>query len=464
MSAVKAFELPSPDELTRASAELSREVALLCDIGGELLWADERAFRMFAFELGVDLMDFMASNSRTKYQEFLNKAAAGKIERWELAMRSRTGPVVFECTGSPWNSSILIVASRLPEDHGSSLNEMSMLVSELSSLQRESSRQKAELQRLLLSLESAHALIEREREILETIVGQLPSGVLVVDRSMNKPIIANAALEEMLGKLPDELYGLSSRFIFTDPEGRQISPEEWPVYRSLANGESIEDEELQIVRADGERRIIQISSVPIRRTEGESQLAVAVFHDITRLKELQQQLRHDSLHDPLTGLPNRKLFGLRLKELLAQIDDRSTQVAVLFVDLDGFKQVNDELGHHIGDRVLIETGRRLRDAIRAEDFVARLAGDEFVVFLDSVEGRDVAADAARRILASFEQPFEIEEHLIDCAMSIGIVLSEGGTIDPDGLIKRADSAMYVAKGRGKGQYSFVEADSADLLK
>ncbi|MDP9438343.1 MAG: GGDEF domain-containing protein, partial [Actinomycetota bacterium] len=167
-------------------------------------------------------------------------------------------------------------------------------------------------------------------------------------------------------------------------------------------------------------------------------------------RESEKPLRYQALHDPLTGLPNRALLVERLGRALTRTERHGWRVAVLFMDLDNFKVVNDSLGHKAGDRLLVEVGRRLRDGKRPEDTVARLGGDEFVVLLEDLdEGLD-AARAAERLVERFRAPFEVEGQELFAKASVGVALGVHGD-DADDLLRSADIAMYRAKHGGKGR-------------
>ncbi|GAB6038891.1 hypothetical protein JCM15519_34500 [Fundidesulfovibrio butyratiphilus] len=182
---------------------------------------------------------------------------------------------------------------------------------------------------------------------------------------------------------------------------------------------------------------------------------VSVMTDLTEIKKAQEKLSRMAHFDPLTGLPNRALLSDRLEMGLAAAKRQGMVCALLFIDLDHFKTVNDTLGHHIGDLLLKATADLLRSQVRATDTVARLAGDEFVVFLSDVERADHAALVARKILVAFEHPFILEGHQVRSTPSIGVALYPTDAFDPAGLIKQADKAMYRAKQRGRNAYAFV---------
>lgn len=186
--------------------------------------------------------------------------------------------------------------------------------------------------------------------------------------------------------------------------------------------------------------------------------------DTTEQKRLQDQLLHDALHDPLTGLANRVLFNDHVERALARRSRRRTKVALLFLDMDDFKVVNDSLGHRAGDRLLIEVARRLSGAIRAGDVAARQGGDEFTVLLDRVHGVEDAVASAERIATALRRPFELEGRSIVIALSVGIALATDQDTDADDLLAHADAAMYAAKAQGKARHAIFDPSMRVLAR
>jgi diguanylate cyclase (GGDEF)-like protein/PAS domain S-box-containing protein len=176
----------------------------------------------------------------------------------------------------------------------------------------------------------------------------------------------------------------------------------------------------------------------------------------TDQKRLEERLLHDALHDPLTGLANRVLFREHVERALAGRRRRRTKVAILFLDLDNFKVVNDSLGHQAGDRLLIEVARRLRATIRATDIAGRQGGDEFTILLDHVSGVDEATATSRRIALDLREPIVLDGRSIVVNVSIGIALADGHDLDADDLLAHADAAMYEAKGEGRGRHAVFD--------
>ena len=179
------------------------------------------------------------------------------------------------------------------------------------------------------------------------------------------------------------------------------------------------------------------------------------FHDVTERKRLEDDLSHQAFHDTLTGLANQALFSDRLMHAVARSARSASTIAVMFMDLDDFKTVNDSLGHAAGDQLLVEVGARLEACLRASDTAARLGGDEFAVLLENLSSTDEASSVARRILDAVRLPVLLHGKELLPSVSIGIAFGDGAS-DPPRLLRNADLAMYTAKGRGRGQHAVFE--------
>jgi diguanylate cyclase (GGDEF)-like protein len=183
---------------------------------------------------------------------------------------------------------------------------------------------------------------------------------------------------------------------------------------------------------------------------------VGTFRDITSRKEREARLQHLSHLDPLTDLPNRALLLNRLDQSIRRARRLERQVALLFIDLDNFKAVNDTAGHLVGDRVLKEVATRLASVVRDMDTVARVGGDEFAILLSDVEAREQVVVIADRILDVLSRPVELSGGSYACRCSIGISLGPRRDDDPEHVLERADAAMYLAKRHGGGRFAFAE--------
>jgi diguanylate cyclase (GGDEF)-like protein len=178
-------------------------------------------------------------------------------------------------------------------------------------------------------------------------------------------------------------------------------------------------------------------------------------HDITTQRDLESQLRHDARHDPLTGLLNRKAFGEASERSCVRATRSGDTVGMLYIDLDGFKQVNDTFGHDKGDRVLIEAGERLHDCLGEGETLARLGGDEFAVLIDSVDG-ERPVELAEAILESLGRPIRGLPNDVRVGASIGIALRSSDGIEISTLMQDADAAMYMAKRNGRSRWEINE--------
>jgi len=188
------------------------------------------------------------------------------------------------------------------------------------------------------------------------------------------------------------------------------------------------------------------------RPQGSDAVVIStIAHDISELKSTQAQLEHQATHDPLTGLPNRPLFQELGEQALARSDRYGTTVAVLFLDLDRFKPVNDSYGHTVGDELLVQIAVRLRNSVRRGDVVARFGGDEFVVLCEHPAGQSEMLELARRLIEALSQPVEISGASASVGASVGIAIGGGGRVTIDTLIRDADAALYQAKEDGRGR-------------
>ena len=265
-------------------------------------------------------------------------------------------------------------------------------------------------------------------------------------------VFANEAMARLTGyRLDEMLHGMPYADLI-HPDTR--SDVEAKYQRRLA-GEQFENRyETSIVTKDGERREVELAVAQVKN--GDKIQTVAVVRDITERKSLQDNLQHMAHYDELTKLPNRALFFDRLERALADARRHGSDFALLFVDLDGFKAVNDAHGHQAGDQLLQEVARRMEQCVRASDSVARMGGDEFAVIVGDVAQNEDASGVAQKIIDSLSAPLLLDG--VDCHVgaSIGISLYPQDGESSESLLSKADSAMYGAKNKGKNTYCFVQ--------
>ncbi len=255
----------------------------------------------------------------------------------------------------------------------------------------------------------------------------------------------DGAVEAMFGYSPEEMGDDAAWWeerIHPEDRERVLASTE----AALRSSGETWTEEYRFRHADGSYVTVVDRAYLVRDAEDRPVRILGSIMDVTERKRAEEQLEHQALHDPLTDLPNRQLLLDRLGHALARTGRRrGSGAAVLFMDLDGFKVVNDSLGHEIGDRLLVEVAKRLKGCLRPEDTLARFAGDEFIVLIEQVEGADDALRVTQRITEEFRGPFVLEGRELVVRLSIGVALGDAHTKSPEELLRNADAAMYRAK-------------------
>jgi diguanylate cyclase (GGDEF)-like protein/PAS domain S-box-containing protein len=263
-------------------------------------------------------------------------------------------------------------------------------------------------------------------------------------------ILGYSRLEMLLGKNMHTLIHHSYE------DGRPMSVENCMIFESIRKGKGIYVEDEVFWRADSTCFHVEYRSYP--QTDGDAVYGgVVTFHDITERKQAEEKIRHMATHDGLTDLPSMRLAREHLSMAMKMARRYNNLAAVMFVDLDGFKAINDSFGHDAGDKVLREAARRLCASVRKTDTVARVGGDEFLLIITEMRSQDNAAIIAEKVIRFISQPVILKNHLAKVGVSIGIALFPRDGEDIDVLIKLADHAMYKVKNAGKNGYAFVKS-------
>src|SRR5271166_3896244 len=298
--------------------------------------------------------------------------------------------------------------------------------------------------------------LRKQREWFEVTLSSVGDAVITTDTQGHVTYL-NPIAESMTGWQSTDAFGEPIDEIFrivNESTQRVLSN---PIKAVLKSGKNTRlAPHTALIDRSGAQIPIEDSIAPIRDTKGNLLGAVIVFHDVSVARELSLRMSHLAQHDGLTDLPNRILLYDRLTQAITLAKRRRKKLAVLFLDLDRFKHINDSLGHGIGDRVLQSVAERLRECVRTTDTVSRQGGDEFVVLLSEIKKLQDAAVCAEKILAALSEPFGIDHHNLYAAASIGIATYPDDGTDADTLMKHADLAMYQAKDSNANTFRFFE--------
>ncbi|HET7776280.1 MAG TPA: diguanylate cyclase, partial [Azospira sp.] len=291
---------------------------------------------------------------------------------------------------------------------------------------------------------------EQQLRLSDAIIAQTHEAVLVTD-AQERIVRVNPAFTQMTGYSAAEVLGRSPAMLASGLHNRAF----FRAMRTALEERDFWQGEIWNRRKDGQFFASLLDITTLRTPSGELAHHVAVLSDITAQKSLAEQMEHLAHYDALTQLPNRNLFQDRLAQGLARAERQARGLALMFMDLDGFKAVNDSAGHHTGDRLLVEVARRITGVLRKADSVSRQGGDEFTVLLENLndpDGMEEAEEAARRIIAAVNEPVHIDGHTFHIGASIGIAFYPADGTSAALLMARADAAMYQAKAQGRNRH------------
>jgi diguanylate cyclase (GGDEF)-like protein/PAS domain S-box-containing protein len=297
------------------------------------------------------------------------------------------------------------------------------------------------------------ALFE-EKERAQVTLNSIGDAVLTTNLPGNVTYL-NLVAEMLTGWSSENAIGrpLTEVFKIVDGATRQTAPN--PAQLAISENRTVGlAADSVLLRRDGFESAIEDSAAPIHNRDGQVAGAVIVFHDVSESRAMSLKMAHLAQHDFLTGLPNRVLLTERLSRAIGQARRHSKRVALMFIDLDFFKHINDSLGHTIGDQLLQEVAERLKLCIRDTDTVCRQGGDEFVILLAEIEHAQDAVPVAEKLLAAFSESCVIGEHELHVSLSVGISIYPDDGMDSDEVMKNADTAMYHAKANGRNNYQF----------
>jgi diguanylate cyclase (GGDEF)-like protein/PAS domain S-box-containing protein len=296
--------------------------------------------------------------------------------------------------------------------------------------------------------------LRQSEEKYRTILESIQEGYFEVDLNGNFTF-CNDSMSRLTGHSKEKLLGMNHKQFTNEETAKEVFQAFNEVYDT---GEPSKGFDWQIIRKDGGEGYIEASLTLKKDSSDKPTGFKGMIRDITERKRIEQQINYMATHDTLTGLPNRLMFNQLLNHAIRSAQRHGKQLAVLFIDLDRFKTINDSLGHEAGDRLLKEIARRFKKSLRAVDVVGRLGGDEFIILTEEVDELSQIETLAHKILTTTIQPMVLQGEECRITASIGISIYPGNGTDEQTLMKNADIAMYFAKEEGKNNYQFYSKD------
>ncbi len=302
---------------------------------------------------------------------------------------------------------------------------------------------------------------QREQRLQQwnTVFDNASEGMLITDIG-GSIINVNQSFTRITGYSLDEVLGRSPHILNSGRHDESFFQAMWSSLRNTGNWQG----EIWNRRKSGDIYPEWLSISRIENSDGETCNYVGVFSDISSLKESERRLYHMAHHDPLTGLPNRLLMTARLEHAIEQAKRNPARLAIMFIDLDKFKNINDAYGHALGDQLLINVASRLKMRLREQDTISRLGGDEFVVILEQITDTKCVKALASSIIQSLSEPFKLAGNEVYTTPSIGVAVFPQDGTDSDSLIKNADIAMYRAKEQGRRQFCLYTSTLSSSLE
>ncbi len=417
------------EQYFRALLENSSDLITILDIEGRILYQSSSSQRLLGWDaeelVGHNFFDYLHADDHPSFSEVFNTAIEASSSETTAAAQFR-----FRHQSEDWRSLESLCNNLIDNPVVGGLVVTSRDITEHRRVETE---------------------LKRERVLFQQLLRNSPTGIVILDND-DRVVDCNRSFVDLFQfQLDDIKKQPLTGFIV--PE--ELHDEAAEFSQTVANRQTIEYETTR-QRKDDSKVEVAIVGYPIVVSDRRIG-AFGIYSDITERKKAERRLFHGAFHDALTALPNRSLLNERLERALRRSRRRlDYQFALLFIDLDHFKEINDKLGHAAGDELLVETARRLGQCLRPGDTVARLGGDEFTIILEDLQHMSDATRVADRILEQLAEPFQIGDQEVTNSGSIGIAYSATGYKSVDDLVRDADMAMYRAKAAGKGRYEIFD--------
>ncbi len=312
-----------------------------------------------------------------------------------------------------------------------------------------------DLKKQLANLRCSEMELTRALSLLRSTLEVSMEAVLVIDPS-GKPTIYNNNFLDLCGLRPNQMENITSHELYCSIECLLKTPNKFAIQRQhFINSSKLSSMTHKLRNG----RVIEVKAAPHKQVG-----LIWSFRDISEKYQQEERITHQAHHDSLTGLPNRVLLNDRINQATRKLIRRKTRMALFYLDLDGFKKINDSLGHEAGDCILIVAAKRLQEAVRDEDTVGRIGGDEFVVLLEEIDSHKDVVLIANKLLNVFATPIQYKKHELYITTSIGIALFPDDGLDTSMLLKNADIALYKAKDEGRNRFHFFTASLERLAK
>ena len=318
--------------------------------------------------------------------------------------------------------------------------------------------QSANLAEIALGRSHADQALKQSEKLLSDILENVTAYIYTKDMQ-SRYLFANRLLRERFAAPMEEIAGYDDSKFFDADTAAHMRKDD---LRVLQNGETLKTEETSLNILTGVAEVFMTVKLPLRREDGSIYALCGISTDITERKDIEEHMQHMAQYDALTHLPNRALFNDRLQQAIASAQRNKARLALMFIDLDKFKPVNDTYGHGVGDLLLKEVALRIQECLRESDTAARIGGDEFVILLPAIETQQHAGKVGEKILHALNRPFALAGHTLQISGSIGVAVYPEHGREEKLLVRSADIAMYHAKKNGRNNVKIYQSGMQEI--